>query len=46
MFFALASSQLGISTLTINLILITSVVILLGLPTLFLISLAQGKSAF
>jgi len=46
MFFALSSSQLGISSLTINLILMTSIVILLGLPTLFLLRSGQGKSAF
>ena len=46
MIFALASSQLGVSSFTINLILITSVTILLGLPTLFLFRLGQGKSAF
>ena len=46
MFFALVSSQLGVNSLTINLILIASVVILLGLPTVFLLRSAQGKSAF
>ena len=46
MFFALASSQLGVSSLTINLALFTSIAILLGLPTLFLLRSGQGKSAF
>ncbi len=46
MFFALSSSQLGVSSLTINLILITSVTVLLALPTLFLLRLGKGKSAF
>jgi len=46
MIFALASSQLGVSSFTINLILITSVTILLGLPALFLFRSGQGKSAF
>ena len=43
--FALASSELGVSSLTINLILMTSVGVLLGLPTLFLFKSGQGKSA-
>ena len=46
MFFALSSSQLGVSSLTINLILITSVTVLLALPTLFLLRSGKGKSAF
>jgi len=46
MFFALSSSQLGVSSLTINLILIISVTVLLALPTLFLLRSGQGKSAF
>ncbi len=46
MVFALTSSQLGISSSTINIILIISIIILLGLPTLFLIKSGQGKSAF
>ena len=43
--FALASSELGVSSLTINLILIISVSVLLGLPTFFLLKSGQGKSA-
>mgnify|MGYP001164155293 FL=1 len=43
--FALASSELGVSSLTINLILIISVSLLLGLPTFFLLRSGQGKSA-
>jgi len=46
MFFALSSSQLGVSSLTINLILIISVTVLLALPTLFLLRSGKGKSAF
>ena len=46
MFFALSSSQQGVSSLTINLILITSVTVLLALPTLFLLRSGKGKSAF
>ncbi len=46
MTFALAATELGVSSSTINLVLLTSVVILLGLPTFFLIKSAQGKSAF
>jgi len=42
---ALATSELGVNSLTINLILISSIVILLGLPTLFLLKSGQGKSA-
>lgn len=42
---ALASTELGVSSLTINLILITSIGVLLGLPTFFLIKSGQGKSA-
>tara|TARA_B100001109_G_C18589731_1_gene347260 strand:+ start:57 stop:197 length:141 start_codon:yes stop_codon:yes gene_type:complete len=45
MTFALASAELGVSSLTLNLILITSVGVLLGLPTFFLIKSGQGKSA-
>ena len=44
--FALGSSQLGVSSLTINLVLFTSIVVLLGLPTVFLLRSGQGKSAF
>ena len=43
--FALASSELGVSSLTINFILIISISILLGLPTFFLLKSGQGKSA-
>ena len=46
MTFALASSELGVSTFTLNLILITSIAILLGLPTVFLLKSGDGKSAF
>jgi len=46
MFFALSPSQLGVSSLTINLILISSVTVLLALPTLFLLRSGKGKSAF
>ena len=45
MTFALASSELGVNSLTINLILIISVSVLLGLPTFFLFKSGQGKSA-
>ncbi len=45
MTFALSSSELGVSSLTINLILICSVGVLLGLPTFFLLKSGQGKSA-
>ncbi len=45
MVFGLATSELGISSFTINAILMTSIVILLGLPTLFLVKSGQGKSA-
>ncbi len=45
MTFALATSELGVSSFTINLILITSVGVLLGLPTFFLLKSGQGKSA-
>ena len=46
MIFALTSTELGISSFTINAVLLISVVILLGLPTLFLLKSGQGKSAF
>ena len=46
MTFALATAELGVSSFTINAILLTSVAILLGLPTLFLLKSGQGKSAF
>ena len=43
--FALASSELGVSSLTINHILIISTIVLMGLPTFFLFKSGQGKSA-
>tara|TARA_Y100001968_G_scaffold193567_1_gene177500 strand:+ start:706 stop:846 length:141 start_codon:yes stop_codon:yes gene_type:complete len=46
MTFALAATELGVSSSTINLVLLASVVVLLGLPTFFLFKSAQGKSAF
>ena len=46
MSFALAASELGVSGSTINLILFSSVIVLLGLPTYFLFKLGKGKSAF
>ena len=46
MLFALEPYQLGVSSFAINTILLSSIVILLILPTLFLIRSAQGKSAF
>ena len=46
MTFAVASADLGVSSVTINIILLASVLILLGLPTLFLLRAGQGKSAF
>ena len=46
MTFALAATELGVSSLTINLVLVTSIVVLLGLPTFFLLKSGQGKSAF
>ena len=45
MSFALASSDLGVSTFTINLVLITSVGVLIGLPIFFLLKAGKGKSA-
>ena len=45
MFFALASSELGVSSFTINFILISAICVLLGLPTFFLLKSGQGKSA-
>tara|TARA_Y100001968_G_C19083414_1_gene584134 strand:+ start:261 stop:401 length:141 start_codon:yes stop_codon:yes gene_type:complete len=45
MAFALATSELGVSEFTINLILIASIGVLLGLPTFFLLKSGQGKSA-
>ncbi len=46
MTFALAANELGVSSLTINLVLVTAIVVLLGLPTIFLLKSSQGKSAF
>tara|TARA_Y100001968_G_C18823860_1_gene465888 strand:- start:180 stop:320 length:141 start_codon:yes stop_codon:yes gene_type:complete len=43
---ALAATELGVSALTINLVLLTAIVVLLGLPTFFLLKSGQGKSAF
>ena len=45
MTFALAATELGVSSVTINLILISAIVVLLGLPTFFLLKSGQGKSA-
>tara|TARA_Y100001968_G_C19394320_1_gene737341 strand:- start:1119 stop:1268 length:150 start_codon:yes stop_codon:yes gene_type:complete len=44
--FALSSSELGVSGFTINIVLLSSIFILLGLPTIFLIRQGKGKSAF
>ena len=46
MFFSLLTSELGVSSFTINLILFASITILLGLPTFFLIKSGGDKSAF
>jgi len=46
MIFALAATELGVSSSTINLVFPKTVVVLLGLPTFFLFKSAQGKSAF
>ena len=46
MTFALTASELGVSSFTINLVLVTAIVILLGLPTFFLLKSGSGKSAF
>tara|TARA_Y100001978_G_scaffold72364_1_gene64937 strand:- start:279 stop:419 length:141 start_codon:yes stop_codon:yes gene_type:complete len=46
MTFALAVTELGVNTSTINLVLLAAIVILLGLPTFFLLKSGQGKSAF
>tara|TARA_B100000579_G_C22632982_1_gene757569 strand:+ start:539 stop:691 length:153 start_codon:yes stop_codon:yes gene_type:complete len=46
MTFALAASELGVSSFTINAILLIAITILLGLPTLFLLKSGEGKSAF
>ena len=45
MILALTSSELGVSSFTINLILLTAIVVLLALPTFFLFKSSQGKSA-
>ena len=45
-FFSLLSSQLEVSSFTINLILITSATVVLASPTLFLLRSGKGKSAF
>ena len=44
--FALAATELGVSSLTINLVLLTAMFVLLGLPTFFLLKSGEGKSAF
>ena len=46
MTFALASSELGVSSFTINLVFVSAVAVLIGLPTFFLLKSGQGKSAF
>ena len=46
MILALMSSELGVSSFTINLILLMAIVVLLALPTFFLFKSSQGKSAF
>ena len=46
MTFALAATELGMSSLTINLVLVSAIIVLLGLPTFFLLKLGEGKSAF
>ena len=45
MILALTSSELGLNSFTINLILLTAIIILLALPTFFLFKSSQGKSA-
>ena len=45
MILALTSSELGVNSFTINLILFTAIVVLLTLPTFFLFKSSQGKSA-
>ncbi len=45
MILALTSSELGVNSFTINLILFTAIVVLLTLPTFFLLKSSQGKSA-
>ena len=46
MILALMSSELGVSSFTINLILLTAIAVLLTLPTFFLFKSGQDKSAF
>tara|TARA_Y100001968_G_C19449726_1_gene767699 strand:- start:5302 stop:5442 length:141 start_codon:yes stop_codon:yes gene_type:complete len=46
MFFALSPSELGVSGLTINLILFIAAAVLLGLPLIFLSKQGKGKKAF
>ena len=46
MILALMSSELGVSSFTINLILLTALVVLLALPTFFLFKSGQDNSAF
>tara|TARA_Y100001968_G_C19235032_1_gene656462 strand:+ start:756 stop:896 length:141 start_codon:yes stop_codon:yes gene_type:complete len=46
MTFALATTELGVSSITINLVLLSALVVLLGLPTFFLLKSGQGKTAF
>ena len=45
MILALTSSELGVNSFTINLILLTAIVVLLALPTFFLFKSSQGKSS-
>ena len=45
MILALTSSALGVNSFTINLILLTAIVVLLALPTFFLFKSSQSKSA-
>ena len=45
MILALTSSELGVNSFTINLILLKAIVVLLALPTFFLFKSSQGKSA-
>ena len=45
MILALTSSELGVNSFTINLILLTAIIVLLALPTFFLFKSSKGKSA-
>ena len=45
MILALTSSELGVNSFTINLILLAAIVVLLALPTFFLFKSSQGKTA-